>query len=114
MTVIDIKNQVIFKTQLKIHQIKTRNIVLPQQPVDRYRIYDQLSREIYDYAVKTTIDFVDRNEINFDVDSLLNALHPDFCTLSYSAMEILFAKQLESGMQSGPTNVFGVFPKFTN
>lgn len=97
MTFTEIKDQVTMRTQYKVEQMKQRYLILPERLIDRCELCDQLSQEIYDYAVATLIQIVDRNHLHYNPEALLNALHQDFYRLSNEAIEVLFARQCETG-----------------
>lgn len=111
MTFTEIKDQVTLRTQCKVQQMKQRYLVLPERIIDRCELCDQLSQEIYDYAVATLIHIVDRNHLRYNLDALLNALHQDFCRLSNDAIEVLFARQQQEGRLNKEQNtVAGLTP----
>lgn len=97
MTIREIKDQIAFKTQAKIQQMKQRDILLPEKLVDRCELCDQLSQEIYDNAVLTLLQIVDRNHLPYDPEVLLNSLHEEFMRLSNGAIEVLFARRVRGG-----------------
>ena len=101
MTVTEIKDQVVAKTLGKIEQMKQRDILLPQKLVDRCALCDQLSQEIYDYAVCTLKQIIDRYHLPYDPQILENLLHKELLRLSDAAIEVLFARQMHGRQPAG-------------
>lgn len=89
MTLIEIRAYVAKETQQKICQIKARKLAFPDKIAARCELCDQLSQEIYDYAVCSVIRLVDRHHLPYNVDALLNTLHEDFVSLSACAVELV-------------------------
>lgn len=104
MTVTEVKNQVIAETQNKIQQMKQRDIPLPEKLIDRCALCDQLSQEIYDYAVCALKQIIDRNHLSYDPEVLENSLHEDVVRLSGAAVEVLFSRQARIGKITGQQN----------
>nr|WP_295932883.1 hypothetical protein [uncultured Dyadobacter sp.] len=89
MTLIEIRAYVAKETQQKVCQIRARKLALPDKIAARCELCDQLSQEIYDYAVCSVIRLVDRHHLPYNVEALLNTLHEDFVSLSASAVELV-------------------------
>ncbi|WP_353719101.1 hypothetical protein [Dyadobacter sp. 676] len=89
MTLNEIRTEMVAKTERKIQEMKARSIVLPERRADMCELCDQLSQEIYDFAVKTTIQIADRCHLRGGAGSLLNDLHDDIYALTNGALDIL-------------------------
>ncbi len=91
MTLNEIRTELVTKTERKIQEMKSRNIILPERRADLCELCDMLSQEIYDFAVKTTIQIADRNHLRRPVPSLLADLQDDIHGLTNGAVEIILA-----------------------
>jgi hypothetical protein len=91
MTLNEIRAEMVTRTERKIQEMKARSIILPERRVDLCELCDQLSQEIYDFAVNTTIQIADRNHFRGRTASLLDELHDDIYALTNGALDIVVA-----------------------
>lgn len=91
MNLNEIRAELVTKTERKIQEMKARSIVLPERRADMCELCDQLSQEIYDFAVKTTLQIADRQHLRGRTANLLDELHEDICSLTNGALEIVVA-----------------------
>ncbi len=91
MNLNEIRAELVAKTERKIQEMKSRNIILPQRRADMCELCDQLSQEIYDFAVKTTLQIADRHHLRERAANLLDELHEDIYTLTNGALDVLVA-----------------------
>jgi hypothetical protein len=102
MNLNEIRAELVTKTERKIQEMKARNIVLPERRADLCELCDQLSQEIYDFAVKTTIQIADRHHLHNRAANLLDELHEDIHALTNGALDIVVAASGTRG--PGPGN----------
>lgn len=91
MTLTEIRAEMVMKTERKIQEMKNRNIPLPAHYTDMCELCDQLSQEIYDFAVNTVVQIADRNHLRWDMTTLLEDVHEDICALTNGAIDILLS-----------------------
>lgn len=91
MTLTEIRAEMVMKTERKIQEMKNRNIPLPAHHTDMCELCDQLSQEIYDFAVNTVVQIADRNHLRWDMTMLLEDVHQDICALTNGAIDILLS-----------------------
>lgn len=91
MNLNEIRAELVTKTERKIQEMKARSIVLPERRADLCELCDQLSQEIYDFAVKTTIQIADRQHLRGRAANLLDELHEDIHALTNGALDIVVA-----------------------
>ncbi|ACT92785.1 hypothetical protein [Dyadobacter fermentans] len=101
MTLNDIRTEMVAKTEHKIQEMKARSIILPERRADMCELCDQLSQEIYDFAVNTTIQLADRHHLRGGVGALLHDLHDDICDLTNGALDIMVAASDTRGHSGG-------------
>ncbi|OJV14845.1 MAG: hypothetical protein BGO21_19375 [Dyadobacter sp. 50-39] len=101
MNLNEIRAELVTKTERKIQEMKARNIVLPERRADMCELCDQLSQEIYDFAVKTTLQIADRHHLRGRTASLLDELHEDIYALTNGALEVLVAASTTQGPGAG-------------
>ncbi|MGG7664500.1 hypothetical protein [Dyadobacter sp. BHUBP1] len=101
MNLNEIRAELVAKTQRKIQEMKARNIILPQRRADMCELCDQLSQEIYDFAVKTTLQIADRHHFRGRAANLLDELHEDIYLLTNGALDILVAASATQGPGTG-------------
>lgn len=101
MTVNEIRTELIAKTELKIQEMKARSLVLPERRADLCELCDMLSQEIYDYAVKTTIQIADRNHLRMPIPALLDELQEDIYALTNGALDIVVAASSSKNAGTG-------------
>lgn len=101
MTVNEIRTELIVKTELKIQEMKARSLVLPERRADLCELCDMLSQEIYDYAVKTTIQIADRNHLRKPIPALLDELQEDIYALTNGALDIVVAASSSNNAGTG-------------
>ena len=94
MTLTEIRAEMVMKTERKIQEMKSRNIALPARHMDMCELCDQLSQEIYDFAVNTTIQIADRNHLRQDMAILLEDVHEDISALTNGAIDILLSTSI--------------------
>lgn len=94
MTLTEIRAEMVMKTERKIQEMKSRNIVLPAHHTDMCELCDQLSQEIYDFAINTTIQIADRNHLRQDMATLLEDVHEDISALTNGAIDILLSTSI--------------------
>lgn len=102
MNLIEIRAELVAKTERKIQEMKARNIILPERRADLCELCDQLSQEIYDFAVNTTIQIADRHHLRSRAAYLLDELHEDIYALTNGALDIVIAASATQG--PGPGN----------
>ena len=114
MNLNEIRTELVTKTERKIQEMKARSIVLPERRADLCELCDQLSQEIYDFAVNTTIQIADRHHLLNRAAGLLDELHEDICALTNGALDIVLAASASRGTGSGtPKSQQPVNPKRT-
>jgi hypothetical protein len=101
MNLNEIRAELVAKTERKIQEMKARNIVLPERTADLCELCDQLSQEIYDFAVKTTLQIADRQHLRGQAANLLDELHEDIYALTNGALDILIAASATQGPGTG-------------
>lgn len=101
MNLNEIRAELVAKTERKIQEMKARNIVLPERRADMCELCDQLSQEIYDFAVKTTLQIADRHHLRGRAANLLDELHEDIYALTNGALDILVAASSTQGPGAG-------------
>ncbi|MBO9613329.1 MAG: hypothetical protein J7619_11565 [Dyadobacter sp.] len=101
MNLNEIRAELVTKTERKIQEMKARNIVLPERRVDMCELCDQLSQEIYDFAVKTTLQIADRHHLRGRAANLLEELQEDIYGLTNGALDILVAASAAQGPGAG-------------
>lgn len=101
MNLNEIRAELVTKTERKIQEMKARSIVLPERRADLCELCDQLSQEIYDFAVHTTIQIADRQHLRGHAANLLDELHEDICSLTNGALDIVVAASATRGPGSG-------------
>ncbi|SDD43595.1 hypothetical protein SAMN04487996_10135 [Dyadobacter soli] len=89
MNLNDIRAELVTKTERKIQEMKARSIILPERRADMCELCDQLSQEIYDFAVNTAFQIADRNHLRGRVANLLDELHEDIYALTNGALDII-------------------------
>nr|WP_295928220.1 hypothetical protein [uncultured Dyadobacter sp.] len=94
MTLTEIRAEMVMKTERKIQEMKNRNIALPAHHTDMCELCDQLSQEIYDFAVNTVIQIADRNHLRQEMATLLEAVHEDICALTNGAIDIILSSPI--------------------
>jgi hypothetical protein len=97
MNLNEIRAELVTKTERKIQEMKARSIVLPERRADMCELCDQLSQEIYDFAVKTTIQIADRHHLCGRAASLLDELHEDIYALTNGVLDIVAAASASQG-----------------
>lgn len=93
MTLEAIRNEIILKTERKIQEMQTRSMALPKGQVDMCQLCDQLSQEIYDFAVDQAIKTADRMHVRYNAATLLGFLEEDLYALTNGAIDILLSAQ---------------------
>lgn len=93
MTLEAIRNEIILKTERKIQEMRTRSIIIPRGPVAMCQLCDQLSQEIYDFAVDQAIKTADRTHSRYSAATLLGFLEADLFALTNGAVDILLVGQ---------------------
>ena len=101
MNLNDIRAELVTKTEHKIQEMKARNIILPERTADMCELCDQLSQEIYDFAVNTTLQIADRQHLRGRAANLLDELHEDIYTLTNGALDVLVAASAAQGPGAG-------------
>lgn len=101
MNLNDIRAELVTKTERKIQEMKARSIILPERRVDMCELCDQLSQEIYDFAVHTTLQIADRHHLRGRAANLLEELHEDIHALTNGALDILVAASSTRGPGAG-------------
>lgn len=101
MNLNEIRAELVTKTERKIQEMKARSIVLPERRADMCELCDQLSQEIYDFAVKTTIQIADRHHLCGRAASLLDELHEDIYALTNGVLDIVAAASASQGPRAG-------------
>lgn len=101
MNLNEIRAELVTKTERKIQEMKARNIVLPERRVDMCELCDQLSQEIYDFAVNTTLQIADRHHLRGRTAHLLDELHEDIYALTNGALDIVVAASATHGPGAG-------------
>ncbi|MET7257941.1 hypothetical protein [Dyadobacter fermentans] len=101
MNLNDIRAELVTKTEHKIQEMKARNIILPERTADMCELCDQLSQEIYDFAVNTTLQIADRQHLRGRAANLLDELHEDIYTLTNGALDVLVAASATRGPGAG-------------
>ena len=91
MTLEAIRNEIILKTERKIQEMQTRSLTIPKGPVAMCQLCDQLSQEIYDFAVDQAIKTADRTHSRYSPAALLGVLEADLFALTNGAIDILLA-----------------------
>jgi len=97
MNLNEIRAELVARTERKIQEMKSRNIILPERRADMCELCDQLSQEIYDFAVKTTLQIADRHHLRGRAANLLDELHEDIHVLTNGALDILVAASAGQG-----------------
>lgn len=105
MNLNEIRAELVTKTERKIQEMKARNIILPERRVDMCELCDQLSQEIYDFAVNTTLQIADRHHLRGRTADLLEALHEDIYALTNGALDIVVAASASRGPGAGNSAV---------
>ncbi|SEI57912.1 hypothetical protein SAMN05216327_102561 [Dyadobacter sp. SG02] len=103
MNLNEIRAELVTKTERKIQEMKSRSIVLPERRADLCELCDQLSQEIYDFAVNTTIQIADRHHLRSRAASLLDELREDIYNLTNGALDIVVAASSTRGPGAGDT-----------
>jgi len=103
MNLNEIRAELVTKTERKIQEMKSRSIVLPERRADLCELCDQLSQEIYDFAVNTTIQIADRQHLRSRAAILLDELHEDIYKLTNGALDIVIAASAMQGPGAGNT-----------
>lgn len=101
MNLNEIRAELVTKTERKIQEMKARSIILPERRVDMCELCDQLSQEIYDFAVKTTLQIADRHHLRGRAAHLLEDLQEDIYALTNGALDILVAASATRGPGAG-------------
>ena len=101
MNLNEIRAELVAKTERKIQEMKARNIILPERTTDMCELCDQLSQEIYDFAVNTTLQIADRHHLRGRAANLLDELHEDIYALTNEALDILIAASAAQGPGAG-------------
>lgn len=101
MNLNEIRAELVTKTERKIQEMKARSIILPERRADMCELCDQLSQEIYDFAVKTTIQIADRHHLRGRAANLLDELHEDIYVLTNGALDIVIAASATRGPGAG-------------
>lgn len=101
MNLNEIRAELVTKTERKIQEMKARSIVLPERRADMCELCDQLSQEIYDFAVKTTIQIADRHHLRGRAANLLDELHEDIYALTNGVLDIVVAASATQGRGDG-------------
>ena len=101
MNLNEIRAELVAKTERKIQEMKARNIILPERTLDMCELCDQLSQEIYDFAVNTTLQIADRQHLRGRAAHLLDELHEDIYTLTNGALDVLVAASATQGPGAG-------------
>jgi hypothetical protein len=91
MTLEAIRNEIILKTERKIQEMQNRSLAIPKGPVAMCQLCDQLSQEIYDFAVDQAIKTADRTHSRYSAATLLGFLEADLFALTNGAVDILLA-----------------------
>ncbi len=97
MNLNEIRAELVTKTERKIQEMKARSIVLPERRADMCELCDQLSQEIYDFAVNTTIQIADRHHLRGRAANLLDELHEDIHALTNGVLDIVVAASASQG-----------------
>lgn len=103
MNLNEIRAELVTKTERKIQEMKARSIILPERRADMCELCDQLSQEIYDFAVKTTLQIADRHHLKGRAAHLLEDLQEDIYALTNGALDILVAASATRGPGAGNT-----------
>lgn len=101
MNLNEIRTELVTKTERKIQEMKARSIILPERRADLCELCDQLSQEIYDFAVKTAIQIADRHHLRGGAAHLLDDLHEDIYALTNGALDIVVAASATRGPGAG-------------
>lgn len=101
MNLNEVRAELVTKTERKIQEMKARSIVLPERRADMCELCDQLSQEIYDFAVNTTIQIADRHHFRGQAANLLDALHEDIHALTNGVLDIVVAASASQGPPPG-------------
>jgi hypothetical protein len=101
MNLNEIRAELVTKTERKIQEMKARSIILPERRADMCELCDQLSQEIYDFAVKTTIQIADRHHLRGRATNLLDELHEDIYSLTNGVLDIVVAASATQGPGAG-------------
>jgi hypothetical protein len=101
MNLNEIRAELVTKTERKIQEMKARSIILPERRADMCELCDQLSQEIYDFAVKTTIQIADRHHLRGRAANLLDELHEDIYSLTNGVLDIVVAASATQGPGAG-------------
>lgn len=103
MNLNEIRAELVTKTERKIQEMKARSIVLPERRADMCELCDQLSQEIYDFAVKTTIQIADRHHLRGRAANLLDELHEDIYSLTNGVLDIVVTASTMQGPGNSPS-----------
>lgn len=101
MNLNEIRAELVTKTERKIQEMKARSIVLPERRADMCELCDQLSQEIYDFAVMTIIQIADRHHLRGRAANLLDELHEDIHALTNGVLDIVVAASASQGPGAG-------------
>jgi hypothetical protein len=117
MTLEAIRNEIILKTERKIQEMQNRSLNIPKGPVAMCQLCDQLSQEIYDFAVDQAIKTADRTHSRYSAATLLGFLEADLFALTNGAIDILLAGHAINSPRFAPVGSLvhsGSRPVFAN